>query len=673
MTAATAHTPRRRRRRTIVLIFVLVVLLTTAAAVTWSVIAADDGSKSARIDEDGFSMSVADARISAPGGVAAEGTVINAESTPVDVSEVAWGSATALRDGLSITLEDGAQPQQPVQLQFTIPDDVQIPDDSVVFVLADSPDMEKPELLETQWDPETRTATATTDHFTDFVPVLIEAGKAAAGIAVALHRIITLQTNQPSCYGKDPLEGEASITVSKISRNPVWPCLSLDGGKLTVDLQSKSALIWKLTSIPDPDAAAPNPTTGAGLLVARAHTDGRNDENESLVLPNETASIDYSVSDLPIEMRLDAAPGLMVLNVTGMASSEILPDDWAALVAAAECTNDFSELIDDDTAYDDIYLTALTCIGSAVGGPPGAILSLIANAPGALYGSFYGIISTFAGESDKELTIQLDVPAEARAVAPGQMHLFEVERRNGGRSGEETDSWVQENGAAKLYPSSTTQWVGCNGTVAETTYRLDGGYSRLTTTAALREGTPEGMRASFEFILDDVSAHVATVTAGTTGQAVDLDLADAEELTIRADTSDECTADSLAYGALLNATVTEKVAMPLGDTADLVGTWAGEYTQPRTSLSDGTEMTLELLPDGDSLSGKVSYPQIKCGGTWHEKSRTDTSIVFSEEVTENETGRCVDVEEVKLERTPDGIQAAYRFRTLTGTASLTKE
>ena len=571
MTTLTAHYPRRRRYRTIVLIFVLVVLLAIAAAVTCSLIAADERSNSARVDEDGFSMSMANARISAPGGVAADGTVIKAESASVDVAEVAWGSATALRDGLRITLEDGAQPQRPVQLQFTIPDDIQIPEDDAVFVIADSPAFQRPELLETQWDPETRTVTATTDHFSDFVPVVIEAGKAAAGFATALHRIITLKTNQPSCYGQDPLEGKANIVVSKIPRNPVWPCLSLDDGKLTVELQSKSALIWKLTSVPQPAAATPNATTGAGLLVARAHNNSRSDDKESLVLPNETASIDYSVADMPISVHLDAAPGLMILNTTGMAASEILPTDWAALVASAECSNDFSELIDDDTAYDDVYLTGLSCISSAVGGSAGVILSLIADAPGALYGSFYGGISSLVGEDSKELTIELDVPAEARTTAPGQMPLFEVDRRIGGRSGDKTDSWVLENGAAKLHPSSTTQWVGCDGTVEETAYRLDGNYTRLTTTAALREGTPEGMRASFEFLVDDVSVYVAAVTAGSAGKAVDLDLTGAENLTIRAATSDECTPESLAYGALLKATVTLNEVGTGVDTGGLLG------------------------------------------------------------------------------------------------------
>ncbi|WP_424348474.1 NPCBM/NEW2 domain-containing protein [Kocuria sp. CH-021] len=642
------------------MIFVLVLLLAAATAVIWSV-AADDSSKTARVGKNGISMSVADARISAPAGVAVEGTTISAESTDVDVSGVAWDSATALREGLSIVLEDEAQPQQPVQLQFTIPDDVQIPEDGTVFVVAYSAETEDPELLPTQWDAGTRTATATTEHFSKFVPVLIEAAKAAAGFARALDRVITLKTNQPSCFGQDPLEGDASITVSKIRGNAVWPCLSLGEGKLRLNLQSSSSLIWKLTSTPEPDEAAPNPRTGAGLFVAHAHAERGAANKESLVLPNETASIDYSVDDLPIDVRMDVAPGLMILHTIGLASSEILPADWALLVGGAECLNDFSELVNDDTAYDDIFIAGLTCLGAAVGGPPGAVLAMVAGAPGALYGSFYGFLSTVFQQDVHEFRIKLSVPAAAKAPAPGTVPLWQLDARSGGLSGDSVDSWVRDGDSVTLHPGSTSQWVGCFGSVQDTTYRLRGDYSRLNTTVALRQGTPAGMNATFEFLLDDELAHTVTVTEGTAGEIVDLDLTGAQELTVTAATDDECTNESLAYGTLLGAAVTksEGADLTLGDVSELKGFWKGAYGEPGSSDYYTMETNLQLgADDQEPLEGQVTYPELECRGTWAESRRTAEAIFFTQWITEGASFQCADNSTVKVTRTEKGLRAS---------------
>lgn len=147
MTAPASSSARRRSRRTVVLVLVLVVALMAAVAVMWSAAAVSDREKSARVDAEGFEISIAGARISAPAGVAPEGTTITAAATTADVSGDVFGAAAAVHEGVEISWEGGAQPQQPVQPEFGIPEDVAVADEDPVVVLAYSHGQEVPEIL----------------------------------------------------------------------------------------------------------------------------------------------------------------------------------------------------------------------------------------------------------------------------------------------------------------------------------------------------------------------------------------------------------------------------------------------------------------------------------------------------------------------------------------------
>lgn len=676
MAAPVSSPIRRRSRRTVVMVFVLVVFLTAAAAVTWSVLAVnDDRNKTTRVDDDGFSMSVADVRISAPAGVAEPGTQVTAAAATKDVSGAVYGAATALHDGVDISLEGGGQPQRPVQLEFDISKDVSVPDEESVFVLAYSDGQEVPDILPAQWDPTARTVTATTEHFSQIKPVRVDVGKLMEGFKAELEKVVRMTTDQPECFGEDPLAGESSIVVTAIEDQIAWPCLQLEGDKLTLLMQSNSPVTWEFSSDPAVDPLTPTAYTAAGVITAALHPYIEGGREQGILMPKETMRVEYRLADLPVRGDLDAVPAMMLVHLLATTLQAMIPDgvQWAEKVARAECLASIADVVMDDSGPANTIVTVLSCFGSVAGAGPGQITTMITTAPGALYGMVSGGLGEIVHGNDVAFEVHLDVPAESRTAASGQVHLWNLERRTGRSSGDEVDSWILQDGAAQLHPSSTSQWVGCNGAVEDTVYKLEGDYTRLTTHAALRQGTPSGMTARFEFMVDDQLVRTLHAVAGTAGEPLNIDLTGAEELTVTAATSDRCSDERLAYGTLLNATLTEEVAMPLGDVGDLAGAWEGEYTQPRSSLSDGTEMTLNLTLDGDAFSGEVSYPQIRCSGTWTEQSRTETSIVFAEKITENETGRCVDVDEITVERSPEGIHAAYRVRSITGDASLVKE
>jgi hypothetical protein len=75
-----------------------------------------------------------------------------------------------------------------------------------------------------------------------------------------------------------------------------------------------------------------------------------------------------------------------------------------------------------------------------------------------------------------------------------------------------------------------------------------------------------------------------------------------------------------------------------GEPGSYAGQWMGPVDQPGAAAYS---MDLTLSEDGGSISGTVQYPELSCGGTWRELSRTSTAVVIEERITSNSAGRCV--------------------------------
>lgn len=660
MTTTASSTSLRRPRRLIALVFVLVVALSVAGAVAWSVVAANDDDKTARVGGDGVSLSVAGTRISAPAGVAPEGAQLRAAATPMDVSEVAWGGATALRDGVEITLEGDAQPQQPVQLQFTIPEDVRVPDDAVVVAVNDSPQMDKPQLLPAQWDPDTRTVTTTTEHFSKIGPAFLEAKKVLDGIGHAVHKMVTSGTDQPACFGHDPLGGPGQIVVKTQDTHAAWPCLTMEGDELVLELQNNSPLIWEIYAKPDPASATPVANSSAGILTASLFPVLKNSNSDGVMLQQESAKLTYNVEDLPAHVSLDGMPAMMLVGILATVADEFMPPGWTEIITGAECLNDVADSILNDN-MEDLSVITLKCFSLAAGEGGGIIITMLTAAPAALYGSIYGAAGEVIDGNTASYDVELNVPATASRLEEGKRYLWEVASSGGmltpRPSGQGVDELIVNDGRASLWASGTSQWVGCDGDTARTRYHLDGDYTALAATPALRAGTPEGLTARFDFEVDGQQVHTATVTTGTIGTPFDLDLLGADELTVTATTSDKCTLEKTGYG-VLRATVTEASGEDV-DIAALTGTWSGTVEQHSNGY-DSYDIEVELTEEDDELKGAVRYPQLNCGGTWTQDELRGGAVVLKERITDNTDERCARTVEVWLSPTAEGAEVRLR-------------
>lgn len=128
--------------------------------------------------------------------------------------------------------------------------------------------------------------------------------------------------------------------------------------------------------------------------------------------------------------------------------------------------------------------------------------------------------------------------------------LFQVPNDGRRNSGTATDAEV----AGQTWENSTTMWVGC-GWDNKTVYQLDGKYSTLTATPALRTGTPGSLDAVMKILVDGKTAHGQTLSTPAAGAPFTIDVTGAKTMEISATTEDECGASDLAYGALLDARI----------------------------------------------------------------------------------------------------------------------
>lgn len=676
MTSTDAHPPARRSRRVLVIAFVLAVLLAVATAVTWSVVAANDRSKAARVGDDGLSMSVADTRISAPAGVAPEGTTVTAAATTADVSAAVFGAATPLHEGVEISLEGGVQPQKPVQMEFRIPADVPVPDEDTIFVLAYSDGQENPDILPARWDPELRTVSTTVTHFSTVQTVSVDQNDLIEGFTAEMGKAFASRTEQPACYGKDPLDGDGLIVVTPFANDAVWPCVSLEGDTLVLELHNNAPLIWTAVSDPKGFSGTPNASTIAGSFTMMVHPmiETSRAMDQHLLLQEETARIEYDLSELPVTGRLDAMPALMLASIAVGAAVSIAPDGikWLELLEAAECLGAVAKVIVEDSSPMEVLQASVTCVGAVAGTAVGQVFALLMEHPTSLNGAITGAIGEVTGDTHIPFEVKLNVPATASRLADGSSYLWEVPSSGGMLSaypsGDGVDSLVVSDGAAELWASSTSQWVGCNGDTSRTRYRLDGEYTALAATAALRTGTPEGLTARFEFEVDGEPVHTSSVTNGAIGDPFNLDLTGADELVVTASTSDECTDEKTGYG-VLRATVTGGAAEDV-DTSELVGSWAGTVEQGNRTYGIEAELTAN---DG-VLSGKVSYPELECSGTWSQERIEGGAVVLAEEISAGAGLRCAREVEVRLYRTSAGATVKLLAKSgTTATAKVTRE
>ena len=146
-------------------------------------------------------------------------------------------------------------------------------------------------------------------------------------------------------------------------------------------------------------------------------------------------------------------------------------------------------------------------------------------------------------------TVTVTAPAEVETPLYSQFESADAV----GPNGEHVDATL----AGARFPSSTGMWVGCEGTPATTTYRLDRKFGQLRAVAGLQPHTPDQLSVSVTLTGDGAVLKEFTLTKRDT-VTLDVPLDAMQTLVVSAIVRQgTCGASDTPYGALGDAVLTE--------------------------------------------------------------------------------------------------------------------
>lgn len=281
-----------------------------------------------------MTTSQAEAKLTTPGY---ELTVAGAPSRDLSVTsaEVTLPSMPQFirnnEPGVSVTLPDRRQPTSPLSLTFAFhgkaaPD---VTSDMVPAVIAVSGDTAEPEVLHSQWDPTTKTLTAQTEHLSSFFPIVVDLKSVGNMFASAVNGFLGLAGAKPECVGQ-PLDVDRTTYTMKPESVPAaWPCMSLNGDTINVDLQSNSPNGWIVRSDPatkdmtvdlHPDVTNLVSQAAYGTIFSASVGNG------TLLLPGGTTHLRFPKEKPPKTIGLRADPGVTLINGLSVGLNSLFPN-----------------------------------------------------------------------------------------------------------------------------------------------------------------------------------------------------------------------------------------------------------------------------------------------------------------------------------------------------------
>lgn len=350
------------------------------------------------VDDSGFIAVVDGATVSAPAGVAPAGTPVRVDVIDHQLPERWDRIAAPLAGGLRVELGDGLQPQSLVTISFTGLDA-----GSDVFVLSESTGQD-PALL---GQPTGDELVVTSDHLSNFWPILVDVGKFADSIFRSGTDALQMTTPQPDCFVGNGRYPDFDMRISEVRSDVVWPCLAQDAGT-TLALRSNSSVAWRVKTAPAWDAQPPTSLTAANAVALAAWQRANSDaQDPMLLLPGE--SVDYTVADAPAAttIGLQVDPVMSQVRTLALGLGFLLPQRTADRIGQAECLPDLlTSGAVENTPSAAGFAAILRCFGAAIGGGDGALVNLLAAAPAALWAQLEGVLRSATGVDEVTFTVE---------------------------------------------------------------------------------------------------------------------------------------------------------------------------------------------------------------------------------------------------------------------------
>jgi len=311
--------------RRIVSVVALIGLVTGGVACSSDAKPGSSGNAKTTVTDSGFTLTAGTVTASAASGVAPSGTTVSMQTGAGPLPPEVGNVLTTTGDSMRISLNDGAvQPVSPVKLTFVVDaaaaqDAISKGDAPVVFSRsADG----TTELLAGSYDDATHTITATTTHFSSFWPDWFNPSKFFSGVVDSAKQLLGAAHPPPDCVGKLAVSQGVTYTVSSVTGDVAWPCISGDDSQLRLTLYSNSSLVYRVRTTPATSGtpAAELNLTGIAATAIYKELFARYADKESVLPASGSVDFAFDANDPPQDGALlsEPAPAMVAVLVLGL-------------------------------------------------------------------------------------------------------------------------------------------------------------------------------------------------------------------------------------------------------------------------------------------------------------------------------------------------------------------
>lgn len=392
------------------------------------------------VSDTGFDIQLGPVRVSAPAGVAPEGTMVTVSTPDESIPEQVIQLTSTVEKPVVVTLENGLQPLEPVTIVFDLAgtDLARIASPETPLIAFSRSDVDESLLvMEGSWDAEQETLTVVTDHLSPFWPSWLDVKKFIDNL---LQDLISVRFTKPAGAFRSLQLGGTRFSINQPSNEAVWPVMKERNGEFVLELHSNSPVPWQVRTRPAKLGTVSGEFKDMGPGIAQYYQGlyGLIGSQRTAVMPGNVATFRFPPSQPPTAVGLAIEPGLFLVSTLLWALESILSilatGEKAKLLLAtfesfqcvAEVINT-SHQIEDNQNFAGVVRSALACIGTLIEQNAVkffgaffvktvvAVIGLVVGGAGIIAAAIAGVIYSVTGNDTLQFEITADAPSLTQA------------------------------------------------------------------------------------------------------------------------------------------------------------------------------------------------------------------------------------------------------------------
>lgn len=378
---------------------------------------------SAVVEEDGFTIALDGATVSAAASVAPLGTSVQARLIDHYLPESFSDFAEPVGKGIEVILGDHLQPASPITIVFAADEasswvmDSDYGSDSLMVAISSRDGGLGAELADAQLLSD-GSVIVTTDHLSLIMLARASIGRFAKWFGEQVLITLQVRSPQPDCVGQQ--EDAPGWRFSAVPQQYLWTCAAESRSGVTATFTNNSTVVWFVES----DEATPgNPVQSSSTSILTTALAWRViDYRTTAPVAPPDVSVTFAANDPDDEIVFNVSlnKSLTLAGAIWNAASSFLPASRVERIAKAvgkgDClTNIVSTAIGEpDSLSGEFVATVTSCMGALIEGTGGALFSSVTTFPAL--GVASGTISHASLSGQDHFSITLSRVAEPAAV-----------------------------------------------------------------------------------------------------------------------------------------------------------------------------------------------------------------------------------------------------------------